>query len=355
MSEMMKAIVYRGPQNMVLEDMEKPVAGPDDVVICVKYVSICGGDLHTYRSGYGQVPGRVLGHEYIGYAEQVGENVEGINVGDRVWGMSANVCGTCWYCERGEYEHCYHVLEYVTGHGIVGAMAQFVKLSPAVLGQTIYIIPDSIPDTHATLIEPFGVGADEVKGNVKPGDKVVVIGSGMIGNSIIQFAKLAGADSITAVDVSPARLEIAKLCGAENTINSAEEEPLDAIQRIYGPNKWYYGESGCADVVFETAGVGNTVNDAFSCVRAGGTVVLVAPSTRDVNLNLAPIINKRPQIVVPCSGTATKQVIEAMADGKLVIDPLITEIFPYKRATEAFEAQDHPERGMKALIQMDAE
>ena len=355
MSESMKAIVYRGPGEMVLEDVEKPVAGPKDVIIKTKYVSICGGELHTYRCGYGQEPGRILGHEYIGYASEVGDEVEGVKVGDRVWGMTANVCGKCWYCEQGDYYHCSNILENVTGNGVPGGMAQYVKLSPAVLGQTIHKIPDSIPDTHATLIEPFGVGADEVAGNVKEGDKVVVIGCGMIGNAIIQFAKLAGAGSITAVDVSPARLEIAKQCGAEYVINSAEEDVLEAIQKIYGPNRWFYGESGRCDVAFETAGVGDTVNNAVDCVKAGGKVVLVAPSERNVNLNLAPVINKQPQFVIPVSGSHIPDVIEAMSTGKLIVEPLITDIFPYTKATEAFETQAHPEKGMKALIQMDAE
>lgn len=355
MAETMKAIVYRGPEQMVVEDVEKPVAGPTDVIVKTKYASICGGELHTYRCGYGQKPGRILGHEYIGYAEEVGAEVEGIEVGDRVWGMNYSVCGTCWYCENGEYANCSKLLDYCTGNGIPGGHAQYVKLAPAILGQTIHKIPDSIPDTHAALIEPFGVGADEVAGNVKEGDKVVVIGCGMIGNAIIQFAKLAGAASITAVDVSPARLEIAKLCGAEYTINSAEEDVLEAIQKIYGPNAWFYGESGRCDVAFETAGVANTLNNAIDCVRAGGKVVLVAPSEHNVNLNLAAVINKQPQFVIPVSGSHVADVIDAMANGKLVVEPLITDIFPYYEATKAFETQSRPEKGMKALIQMDAE
>lgn len=347
----MKAIVYEGPGQMVLQDVEKPVCGPKDVIVKTKYVSICGGELHTYRCGYGQVPGRILGHEYIGYADEVGEEVEGIEVGDRVWGMNYGPCGKCWYCENEDYWNCSSILDQTTGNGVPGGMAQYVKLSPAILGQTIHKIPDSIPDKHATLIEPFGVGADEVAGNVKEGDKVVVIGCGMIGNAIIQFAKLAGAGSITAVDVSDARLEIAKDCGAEYTINSAKEDVLEAIQKIYGPNRWFYGDSGRCDVAFETAGVGDTVNNAIDCVRAGGKVVLVAPSERNVNLNLAPVINKQPQFVIPVSGSHVADVIDAMANKKLVVEELITDVFPYTEATTAFETQANPQKGMKALIE----
>ena len=236
MAEKMKAIVYEGPGEMIVEDVDKPVCGPNDVIVKTKYVSICGGELHTYRCGYGQEPGRILGHEYIGFADEVGADVEGIKVGDRVWGMNFAPCGECWYCQNEDYGNCSNLLNYVTGNGVPGGMGQYVKLSPAIKGQTIHVIPDSIPDTSATLIEPFGVGADEVAGNVLPGDNVVVIGCGMIGNAIIQFAKLAGAGSITAVDISPARLELALKCGADHTIDSSKEDVLQAIQRIYGDN-----------------------------------------------------------------------------------------------------------------------
>lgn len=353
MAEMMKAIVYRGPGKMVVEDVEKPVAGPDDIVIKTKYTSICGGELHTYRCGYGQKPGRILGHEYVGYIDQVGENVEGLEVGDRAWGMQVGFCGKCWYCENGDYYHCSSMLDYVTGNGIPGGYGQYLKIENAKLGMNVHKVPMSIPETHATLIEPFGVGADEVAGNVQPGDKVVVIGCGMIGNAIIQFARLAGAGSITAVDVAEPRLEIARQCGAEYTINSAKEDPLEAIQKIYGPNRWFYGESGRCDVAFETAGVGDTLKNAIDCVRIGGKVVLVAPSERDVAINLAPVINKQPQFVIPVSGMHIPDVIKAMDAGELVVEPLITGIKPYTEASEAFEMQANPEKGMKTLIQMD--
>lgn len=355
MAEKMKAIVYEGPGEMIVEDVDKPVCGPNDVIVKTKYVSICGGELHTYRCGYGQEPGRILGHEYIGFADEVGADVEGIKVGDRVWGMNFAPCGECWYCQNEDYGNCSNLLNYVTGNGIPGGMGQYVKLSPAIKGQTIHVIPDSIPDTSATLIEPFGVGADEVAGNVLPGDNVVVIGCGMIGNAIIQFAKLAGAGSITAVDISPARLELALKCGADHTIDSSKEDVLQAIQRVYGENKWYYGESGRCDVAFETAGVGDTLKNAIDCVKAGGKVVLVAPSERDVSINLAPVINKQPQFVIPVSGMHIKDVIDAMAADKLIVEPLISDIYPYTKAKEAFEHQANPQEGMKILIQMDAE
>lgn len=353
MTESMKAIVYEGPENMVLEDIQKPVAGPDDVVIRVKYVSICGGDMHSYRCGYGSKPGRVLGHEYCGYVDSVGKNVQGVGVGDRVWGMQADVCGACWYCQNGDYGNCSNVLESVTGHGKQGAMAEYLKIGPVSLGNNLHKIPDSIPDLEATLIEPFTVGHDMVAGNVELGDNVLVIGAGMVGNAIMQFAKLSGAASVTMSDVSDYRLDMAKQCGADHVINSAKEDVLEAVQRIYGPNRWYYGESGRCDVGFETAGVANTVNDVIGAVKAGGKVVLVAPSERDVNLNLAQLINKYQQIVLPLGGSGAEETIKAMAEGKLLVEPLIAKIFPYTQATEAFENQANPENGMKTIIQMD--
>lgn len=355
MNSKIKAIVYRGPGNMQIEEIDKPEAGPSDVVIKVKYSAICGSELHTYRSGFGDAPGTILGHEFIGYAEEVGSNVEGIAVGDRVWGMSANVCGKCWYCESGHPERCSHVLEQVTGHGAPGGHAQYVLISNAMPGITIHKIPDSINDERGALIEPFSVGCAEVaEAHLQEGDKVVVIGAGMIGNSIMQFAKLAGAEVLIS-DVVDSRLDIALQCGADHVVNSAKEDLLEAVQRIWGPNEWYFGPSGRADAVFDTAGVGNTLNDAVSVIRAAGKLVLVAPSEKDININMYPVIFKNPEILVPMSGAYAPQTIEAMSQGKLVVDPLISEIFPFNKAVEAFETQANPAKGMKVLIDMQNE
>lgn len=353
MKQSMKAIVYRGPGKMEIEELPVPEIADDGVLVRTKYAAICGGELHTYRCGYGDPEGSILGHEFIGFVEKAGSDVKGLKVGDRVWGMSADVCGTCWYCENGDYAHCSNVLKYVSGHGEPGGMAQMLVIRHAALGQNIHIIPESITDKQAALVEPFSVGCAEVsEAAVQPGDKVVVIGCGMIGNSIIQFAKLAGAESIIAVDVSDVRLEMAARCGADEIVNSMNEDVLAAVQRIWGENRWFFGESGRADVVFETAGVASTVNDAVAAVKAGGKLVLVAPSERDVSLNLGPLINKAPKVIIPVTGAYAVPTIEAMAAGKLVVDPLIAEVFPLERAAEAFAAQSDPNNGMKMLIEM---
>lgn len=340
---------------MQIEEIEKPSAGVKDVVIEVKYSAICGGELHTYRTGSGDAPGSILGHEFLGTVEEIGSEVEGVKVGERVWGMSANVCGECWYCQNGDYGRCSHVLEQVTGHGVPGGHAQYVLISNAILGITLHKIPDSIDDKRGTLVEPFSVGCAEVaEAHIKEGDKVVVIGAGMIGNAIMQFAKLAGAEVVVA-DVVDSRLDIALQCGADHVVNSAKSDLLEEVQRIWGPNEWFFGPSGRADAVFDTAGVGSTLNDAVSVIRAAGKLVLVAPSEKDVSLNLFPVIYKNPEILVPMSGAYAAQTIEAMAEGKLVVDPLISEVFPLGDAVEAFETQSNPANGMKVLIDMQSE
>ena len=355
MNNKMKAIVYCGPGNMQIEEREKPQAGPSDVVIKVKYSAICGGELHTYRTGSGDAPGSILGHEFIGFAEEVGKDIEGIVPGDRVWGMSANVCGECWYCKNGHYESCSHVLEQVTGHGVAGGHAQYVLIKNAVPGVTIHKVPEVITDEQGALIEPFGVGCSEVVGaGIGHRDKVVVIGAGMIGNAIMQFAKLAGAEVLIA-DVVDSRLDVALQCGADYVVNTCKKDLLETVQEVWGPNEWFFGPSGRADAVFDTAGVGDTLNQAVSVIRAAGKLVLVAPSETDVKLNLFPVIYKNPDIIVPMTGAHVGQTIEAMAQGKLVVDPLIGQIFPLNEAALAFKTQENPENGMKVLIEMQQE
>lgn len=350
----MKAIVYRGPKNMVIEERPMPEITAQDVLIKIKYVSICGGDLHIYRAGIGSHwEGQIMGHEFIGYAEKVGSAVQGLQPGDRVWGMNAMPCGECVQCKAGNAWGCYNLLDRVTGQGLPGGMAQYIVHTNAILGATIFKIPDSIPDKHAALIEPFSVGCSAVKQTQLSGaDNVVIFGAGMIGNAVLQFAKLAGVKSVTVSDVAEGRLDIARACGADYIINPAKEQVLPRIQELFGPNRWFHGESGAVDVAFECAGVTATLKSAIEILRAGGKLSLVALSEGDVSFELSPVVFKRPQFIIPTCGGEILETIEAMAAGQLIVEPLLTGIFPLEKATEAFETQANSKNSMKVLIEM---
>ena len=212
----MKAIVYHGQNDLRLEELDIPEIGPKDVLLKTKYASICGSDLHHGLHPF-RIPPIVSGHELSGEVVEVGSGVTKFRVGDRVTAEPHYGCGECWYCRHQDYAHCTGVGDHYTGQGIPGACAQYFKFTDpeseyafAPYLNSLMPIPDEMTDEQCAMMEPFGVGLGAVnKAGVKEGDTVVILGTGIIGISSLQWCKARGARVIV-VGRGRHRLDIAK-------------------------------------------------------------------------------------------------------------------------------------------------
>lgn len=199
----MKAIVYHGQNDLRLEELDIPEIGPKDVLLKTKYASICGSDLHAVRRGpkWAKAEKQIFGHEFAAEIAEVGSEITRYKVGDRVFGVNMAFCGECWYCRHQDYAHCTGVGDHYTGQGIPGACAQYFKFTDpeseyafAPYLNSLMPIPDEMTDEQCAMMEPFGVGLGAVnKAGVKEGDTVVILGTGIIGISSLQWCKARGA------------------------------------------------------------------------------------------------------------------------------------------------------------------
>lgn len=353
MAEMMKAAVLKGVREIEIEDIPIPEIGPGDVLIKVSNCGICGSDIHSFTTGMYVEPGQVMGHEFTGIAWRVGEEVEGISEGDRVTGFSAGVCGECDACKRGQPLLCAALFENSTGYGRPGAFAEFVKIENAVPGATIHKLPDSIDNITAAMIEPVSVGVTAVaEANVKPGDRVVVLGAGMIGNACMQAAKAAGASEVLAIEVSTTRLNLARESGADDVFDARTGDALEWVIEKFGPAPYHYHVGGNADVVFEAAGVPVTIRQAFEMVRPGGTVCFVGLPEEAAPIDTTKIVHKMPHVLGSLGGDFV-QAIERLSSGKIRANQLVTHRFPLSRIKEAFETQLNADETVKVMIDID--
>jgi L-iditol 2-dehydrogenase len=361
MEQMMKAAVYYGKNDIRVEERPVPEIGDDDVLLKSRLVSVCGSDLQPYVQGCGGVPGEVFGHEFAAEIAAVGKNVKGYSVGERVFGHNMAVCGECWYCTHGDYSHCANVLKSYTGKHLQhpGALAQyFVFTSPQEpIPEAPYInslmkIPDEMTDEQCALMEPFGVGVGVIeKCGVKADDIVVILGAGMIGNCAMQWAHSIGA-RVAIADISKERLEMAKACGADWCINSAEEDCYAAAAAIAGEIGWTKGtEATTARVVVDCAGYPGSLNDALRIVRAGGTVCEMADNKNLSPVNITYITYKDVNIIHGGECDVLKAQ-RGLLDGSLKTEPLISETVTLDRIRYAFEEQAAGKK-MKVLVRMD--
>src|SRR4051812_22398238 len=212
----MKAAVFRGVQNLQVEDVEAPTAGAEDVVVAVRQCGICGSDLHTYLHGSFVEPGQVMGHEFVGEVVETGDAVKGIAVGDRVTASPLQPCNECARCAEGRYNLCAKAWTQGIAYGKPGAFAELVRIPGAISGQNIFPLGDDVSDDAGALTEPLAVAVHAVKlAEPVAGATAVVLGLGTIGQQVVQALRSAGAGRVIGVDISQLRLEAAGTLGAE--------------------------------------------------------------------------------------------------------------------------------------------
>lgn len=341
--ERMQAAVYRGIGEVETAAVEVPRPGPRDVLLRVKAVGICGSDLHVYRKGmYEAEPGRIMGHEFSGEAALVGSEVAGVAPGERFTGFTIAYCGECYWCQHGQPRLCPQLFAGYTGYGKPGAMAEYVLIEDAVLDENLFRVPDSLDDEVAAMAEPLGTAIyTAFRAKPKPGDKVVVIGGGMIGNLIVQAFKALEDVFVVVTEVSPERRALAREVGADAVVDAAGEDPFAAVVAEVGESRYAFGPTGMADIVVDAAAAPPTFNQALEFVRSKGTVVLVgSPEERprcDVGLILMKDIR-----VVGVFGSTIPHGLEMLARGAIATAPLISHRFPLAEAAEAFRVAADP-------------
>jgi 2-desacetyl-2-hydroxyethyl bacteriochlorophyllide A dehydrogenase len=267
----MKGVVWKGARAVVLaEDLERPtVQEPGDAVVRVTRSAICGTDLHPYR---GEIPGfpegTVLGHEFVGVVEEVGEGVTSIRPGDRVVASDVVACGRCWWCRRGWHYQCEQVTLFgygeVVGASLPGGQAEYVRapFADVVLAR----IPDALSDEQALFVGDIlttGFTAATEAG-IRPGDVVAVVGCGPVGLFAATSALYLGAATVLAVDPDPARRAAAEAEGARGV--APDDLPAALRDATAGRG---------ADAVLEAVGSDAALACAVESVRAKGTVVAV--------------------------------------------------------------------------------
>jgi len=266
----MKAVTFQGEREVRVDDVPKPgIQGPDEALVRVTVSAICGSDLHIYHVRTPVNPGAVLGHEFSGVVEEVGQHVTRVKPGDRVVACFFSYCGHCFYCRRGWFSQCEH--KGVFGHGeyfgnLGGGQAEYVVAPLA--NHTLEPIPDGVSDEQALFVGDILAtgyfGAE--RAGIEPGDTVAVVGAGPVGLMAVMSAQLFGAAQVFVVDRVDSRLEVAQGLGA-TPINGAAVHPSEHIKSVTGG----YG----ADRSIECVGLPATIEIALHSVRHGGTVSVV--------------------------------------------------------------------------------
>lgn len=276
---------------VTLETILVPDPAPGEALIRVQACGVCHTDLHYREGAINDEFPFFLGHEAAGIVESIGDGVDNIAPGDFVIIAWRAPCNTCRSCLRGRPWYCFdsrnatQQMTLTDGAALSPALGigAFAELTLVAAGQAVKVDPAADPKA-AGLIGcgiMAGLGAAINTGGVSRGDSVAVFGCGGVGDAAIAGSKLAGAHTIIAVDIDDRKLEWAKDFGATHTINSKENDPVEAIQDLTGGNG--------VDVAIEAVGLPQTYKQAFFARDLAGTVVLVGVPSPEMQIEL-PLI-----------------------------------------------------------------
>lgn len=340
----MKALVLEEYKRFVIKDMPQPTPAPDEVLVRVKACGICGSDVHGMDGSTGRRrPPVVMGHEAAGVIESVGAAVTGWQVGDRVTFDSTISCGTCWFCRRGRINLCDN--RSVLGVSCAdyrrdGAFAEFVTVPARIL----YRLPDALSFDDAAMVEALSIAVHAVgRTPLVLNDTAVVVGAGMIGLLVIQALRAAGCGTILAVDLDPAKLDLARQLGADAGIQAGKSD-------VAGDVRSRTGGRG-ADAVFEVVGITPAIKTAVECVRKGGSLTLVGNLSPTVELPLQSVVTRELTVHGSCASAGEYPAcLDLLARGAFNVKPLISATAPLDAGPAWFDRLYRKEPGLMKVI-----
>jgi (R,R)-butanediol dehydrogenase/meso-butanediol dehydrogenase/diacetyl reductase len=336
----MKAAVYKRQNEMAVIDVPQPKAGPGEVVLKVHDCGICGSDLHAVQYGFGMPPDSVMGHEFCGEIVELGPQVSGYAIGDRVTSLPYIGCNTCEHCVAGHGMHC----EDIRGLGLgqlSGAFAEYVMCG----AKSLFKLPADLSSQLGALVEPLSVGLHGVnRSGLGRGAACVVMGAGPIGLATLLWCKAKGAATVIVSELAPGRTELARQLGATDVVNPATQDPAERMRELTGRGP---------DLVFECIGVKSTLEAAIHMVSTLGRVVVLGVCMEPDEITPVRCIFKEISLnfVLGYNEAEFQETIDALATGKIDPRPMVTDVIAVDQVPEMFQALRKPGGRAKVIVE----
>ena len=322
----MKCVKIKGVKEFEVSEINEP-ENSDKVIVDVKKCGICGSDIHNWVMG--APAGLVMGHEFCGIVTNPGSRKD-LKIGDRVTALPISPCDNCEACKTGNPQYCPETWSNALGLSLTspGALAPKTSIRP----DMVLKVPDSISDEEVAMTEPTAVGLHAVNlANIKIGDKVLVIGAGIIGLVSAMFAKKAGASNVVISEANIARAEKAVALKVADKYYDAKDENM--LKKVYEDTIKGY------DVVIECCGNEPAVTSALMAVKPGGTVVLVGVATGAINIPTVVAVTR--ELTLKGAIAYTKEefqtCIDLMANKEIDVLKFVSDTISLEEVQKAYE------------------
>ncbi len=323
----MKAAILEDIKKFKIADVDAPKPDNNKVIIDIIKTGICGSDIHNWDAG--EPKGLIMGHEFTGKVVNPGSRTD-LKIGDRVTALPISPCGNCEACETGNPQYCSETWTHAIGLSLdnPGGLTSTIAIRP----DMVLKLPDNITDEEGAMVEPTAVGLHAVHlADIRVGDKVLIVGGGIIGLVSAMFAKLEGAEFVAVSETNEARgKKSVKLNVADDWFDAKDENFLNNIFTKI-PNGF--------DVVIDCSGTTKAVESELMTVRPGGTIVLVGVSPKPIEF--ASVIAVMKELTIKGAIAYTKEefknCISLMANKKIDVMKFVDDIVPLEETQKAYE------------------
>ncbi len=323
----MKCVAIKDVKEFEIKEIDEPIAKDGHVLVSVKKSGICGSDIHYWVNG--EPKGLVMGHEFCGTVIDPGDRSD-LKVGDRVTALPISPCGKCVACESGNPQYCAETWSKAVGLSLDNPGALAPKLS--VRSDMVMKIPEAMSDEEGAMVEPTAVGLHAVRlADIKVGDKVLVIGGGIIGLVSAMFAKLEGASLVALSETNSAR-------GEKSVSLHVADEWYDAKDSNMISNLMAKTNGGF-DVVIECVGNAPAVNSSFTLVKQGGKVVLVGVATDAIPLYSVMAVTKELTVqgAIAYTKDEFRKCIDLIATKQIDVSKFVDDIVSLEDVQKSYE------------------
>lgn len=346
----MKVLIAEKPGQLRIVEMDKPVPGPDEVLAKVAFCGICGTDVSivdgtlTLGDGMDPIYPVRIGHEWSGVIVEAGEKTgKKVKVGDRIISETGWTCGVCESCLAGN--GCEHGRSVGTiGNCWPGGFAEYMLVPE----RMAHKVPDNISLDEAAVVEPAMIGFSGLeRSKIGPGKSLLVVGTGPIGLGGMAVARSIGCGKIILAGRKDKKLEIGKQLGADVLVNTTRENLMEVVMKETGG----FG----VDVILDTTGDVDLINDLMLMLRAEGDLVIPAFYEKEVpNVKLDRLILRNCRLIGAAGqGGLSVRILDMLGNGRLSLKPMITEYFDLDQAEEAFAAmKSHNDSRVKIMMRI---
>ncbi|MCX6663018.1 MAG: zinc-dependent dehydrogenase [Euryarchaeota archaeon] len=338
----MKVVMYYNNNDVRIEEMPVPSIGDNELLVKVKASGICGSDvMEWYRIK--KAP-RILGHEITGDIVEIGKNVKKYRIGDRVFVSHHVPCNTCRFCQNNQHTLC-HTLHSTNFYP--GGFAEYLRVPEINVDRGVFVLPKEMSYDEGVFIEPLACVVRGLKAaEMKPGQTVLVIGSGISGLLQIKLAKAWKAGKILATDVEEYRLKAAKKFGADAIIHAKDDVPEQVKKHNHGK---------LADLVILCTGAPSAVKPALKSVDSGGTILFFAPTEPGVEIPfpLFDLWNKQIKMVSTYAGSPEdiNSAIDLIKSKKVNVVDMISHKLPLSDAAKGFQLVAKAQESIKVILE----